>query len=146
MTSQNNPLKIRSPPKVMMKAGIFWRTIKLPMKDQIRTPATKAIPIARGAGHLCSKTRTLAIPPRRPTPLPADKSILPGRITSSIPMASVAVIDSSVVSSERLRALRNCGDTMAKNAQITTSAITNEKSRNDLLDCIKTRLLIRHFR
>jgi hypothetical protein len=56
---------------------------------------------------------------RRPTPLPADKSMLPGRITSSIPMASVAVIDSSVVSSERLRALRNCGDTMAKNAQIT---------------------------
>jgi len=36
-----------------------------------------------------------------------------------------------------LRALRNCGDTMAKNAQMTTNAITSEKSRNDLLDCIR---------
>ena len=66
--------------------------------------------------------------------------MLPGRMTSNIPIASVAVIDSSVMSKERLRALRNCGDTMAKNAQMTTSAMTSEKSRNDLLECIKTYL------
>jgi len=40
-----------------------------------------------------------------------------------------------VVSNERLRALRNCGDAIAKNAQITTSAITSEKSRNDFVVC-----------
>ena len=52
-------------------------------------------------------------------------------------MARVAVIDSSVMSRERLRALRNCGDITAKNAQITTNAITSENSRSDLFDCIK---------
>ena len=106
------------------------------MQNQMRMPMAKAIPIASGAGHLCSNTRTLAMPPRRPTPLPADKSILPGRMTSNIPIASVAVIDSSVVSKERLRALRNCGDTMAKKAQMTTSAISSEKSRSDFLLCM----------
>ncbi len=135
MTSQNNPLKMSRPPRVMMNAGIFWRTIKLPMQNQIRMPVSNAVPMASGAGQLCSNTRTLAIPPSRPTPLPADRSMLPGRMTSNIPIASVAVIDNSVMSKERLRALRNCGDTMAKNAQMTTRAITSEKSRNDFFFC-----------
>ena len=30
----------------MMKAGIFWRTIKLPMQNQMRMPVSKAVPIA----------------------------------------------------------------------------------------------------
>ncbi len=48
-----------------------------------------------------------------------------------MPSASVAVIDSSVMSNERLRAPRNCGETAAKKPQMTRSAMTNEKSRSD---------------
>ncbi len=46
-----------------------------------------------------------------------------------MPMASVAVIDNSVTSMDRLRAPRNAGSLMAKNAQIASNAIAMGSSR-----------------
>ena len=69
------------------------------------------------------------MPPIKPTPLPTDRSIWPGRMMRSIPRASVAVIESSVARSDRFRALRNCEEAMAKKPQMATSAIAIEKLR-----------------
>ena len=79
------------------------------------------------------------MPPTSPTPLPADRSMWPGRMTSSMPSASIAVIDSSIDSSERLRADRKTGCANAKKAQIRTSAITIEKLRSEMRSVMEAR-------
>src|SRR5271155_2056062 len=54
-------------------------------------------------------------------------------MTSSIPIARVAVIEKSIISNERLRALRKLhpGTRTAKKAQIASSARAREKSRSE---------------
>ena len=140
ITSQNAPLNTKSPPSVMIKAGIRCAMISLPINDHIPTANRKPAPIATGAGSWCSKTSTLAMPPIKPTPLPTDRSIIPGSSTSSMPSASVAVTASSIDSIDRLRGLRNLSDARAKNAQIRIRPMAIEKSRMESL------LLIGAFR
>ena len=53
----------------------------------------------------------------------------PGKMTRSIPIARVAVIDNSVINNDKLRAPRNCDSATAKNTTIRSSAIPIENSR-----------------
>ena len=144
ITSQNAPLNTNNPPSVMIKAGIRCRTISLPINDQTRIAKAKPTPIAKGAGIWCSKTSTLAMPPISPTPLPTDRSIIPGRRTSNMPSARVAVTASSIDSIDRLRGLRKLSDARAKKTQMQTSPMAIEKSRMVILllmACSYSRLL-----
>jgi hypothetical protein len=46
----------------------------------------------------------------------------PGKMMSNMPIASVAVIESSVISSDRFRESRNFGSTTPKNKHIPSNA------------------------
>ncbi len=158
ITSQKSPLNTSNPPSVMMNAGMRSRTMSAPISDQSSSAIASATSIATpggqggigsqsaavGPSHRWSSARavpitcpetpppaasTAAMPPMSPTPLPALRSMWPGKMTSSIPIASVAVIASSVTRSERLRAERNCGERIAKNAQMPINAKASAKSR-----------------
>ena len=130
ITSQNAPLNTNSPPSVIMKAGMRCRTISAPMAVHNPKATTTLAPSAATAGQPWLKINTLAMPPIRPTPLPTDRSMCPGKITSSIPRARVAVMASSTASMDKLRAERNCGAATAKNPPITKRLNSREKSRS----------------
>ncbi len=102
------------------------------MAAQTAIAITTATSSASGAGHLESNTSTAATAPVSPTPLPADRSMCPGRSTINMPSARIAVTLSSIESSDRLRADRNTGCLKAKKALIAISAITIEKLRREM--------------
>jgi hypothetical protein len=129
ITSQKIPLKTNNPPSVMMNAGMRKPVISFPIKDQTTIPKMSPIAMASGAGKCCLKTKTLAMPPINPTPLPTERSIIPGSKTKSIPNASVAVTASSMERSERLRAPKNLSVDNANEIQIRINAMPIEKSR-----------------
>jgi len=112
-----------------MKAGMRSRTISQPLAHQTSRPAAKAMPSATGEGSPARAVSTVAMPLSRASPLPTERSICPGRMTSSMPIARVAVMDSSVMSRERFRESTNFGSTTAKNAVTPSSARPMEKSR-----------------
>ena len=62
----------------------------------------------------------------------------PGRMTSSMPMASVAVIEKSIISSERFREPRKfqSGTFSAKNAVMKSSASPRAESRSERREVI----------
>ena len=80
------------------------------------------------------------MPPSNASPLPTDKSMCPGKMMSSIPIASVALSDSSTMRFDKLRGPRNSGARKPKNAEIAMSSITSEKSRMVSLDSISDKL------
>ena len=135
MTFQKSPLKMSIPPSVTMNACMRPRTMSAPMKPQKSVAMTMAKSMATGSGHgggghhaaasgpkvRAMKSwnaasdavtqpvplmRTVASPPRSPTPLPAARSMWPGRMTRSIPTASMAVMETSTTSWLSVRAER----------------------------------------
>ena len=71
--------------------------------------APRPAPSAAGAGQPWWNTKTAAIPPTKPTPLPTDKSIWPGSKIRNIPRAKVPVSANSTSSWVRLRGPRKSG-------------------------------------
>ena len=130
ITIQNRPRYTSSPASVTMKAGMRSRTMSQPFNCQITTPAPSAISSATGAGRSCRATSTVATPLTSAAPLPTERSMCPGRMMSSMPIASVAVIASSVIRRDKLRALTNCGSTTAKKPHTATRVMARAKSRS----------------
>jgi hypothetical protein len=50
MISQNTPLQVSRPPRVMMNAGMLWLTMMWPMPRQTSSATASATSIANGAG------------------------------------------------------------------------------------------------
>ena len=145
ITSQKIFLNINNFFFVMMNLFIFNPLISFPIAKTTQQYTKK-----ESDGHrewcwkTCLKTRTLAMPPINPTPLPTDRSMIPGSKTKSIPNASVAVTASSMESSERLRALKNLSVERANEIQIRIKAMPIEKSRIENLVWMARSLVIFH--
>ena len=87
------PRKISNPPSVTMKAGIRRYAVSAPCMQPIINPMKRVNKITSGKLIPCFIKKMDAIPPKKPTKLPTDKSILPLTITSNIPIASIPTME-----------------------------------------------------